>query len=428
MKPLETVTTAIANSFRSKLRTTLTILAIFVGAFTLTITNGLGTGISNYIDSQVAAVGPSNAFTVTKTDASTSPGSGPQKYDPNTRVLAAGGRPGSTQVALNQSDLDTLAAIPGITGVNPVSRLSPAYVQWNSQEKYQLSISPLAGAQPQLAAGAPLDDAGSEPQIVLPSSYITPLGLPGNDQAIGQDVTIGIQDAAGTMHTITARISGVEDNALLGSGGAFANKALTAALTDAQSTGAPAATKNTWTAATATFTPSTKAQINDIKSRLTAAGYTAQTLEDRIGTVKTVINGIIGVLDAFAIIALVAAGFGIVNTLLMSVQERTREIGLMKAMGMGSGSVFALFSTEAAFIGLLGSLIGSAAAIGLGTAISGVLARGPLSDLAGLQILSFAPGSVAGVILLVMIIAFLAGTLPAWRAARQNPIDSLRYE
>ena len=54
MKPLEILRTAIANTFRSKLRTTLTVVAIFIGAFTLTITNGLGTGISNYIDSQVA--------------------------------------------------------------------------------------------------------------------------------------------------------------------------------------------------------------------------------------------------------------------------------------------------------------------------------------------------------------------------------------
>lgn len=428
MNPLETLKTAIANSFRSKLRTTLTILAIFVGAFTLTITNGLGTGISNYIDSQVAAVGPSNAFTVTKTDTSAAAGTGPQKYDPNTRVLAAGGRPGSTQVALNQADLDAVAAVPGITAVAPVSRLNPSYIQWNGQDKYQLSVSPLAGAQPQLAAGEAMDDAGSQAQIILPTSYVTALGFTSNGQAVGQDVTIGIQDATGAMHSITARVNGVEENALLSAGGAFANKALTSALAEAQSTGAPALSKNTWTAATATFAPTAKSGIDDMKSQLTAAGYTAQTLEDRIGTVKTVINGIIGVLNAFAIIALVAAGFGIVNTLLMSVQERTREIGLMKAMGMGSGSVFALFSTEAAFIGLLGSLIGSAAAIGLGTAVSGALARGPLSDLAGLQILSFAPAPVAGVILLVMAIAFIAGTLPAWRAARQNPIDSLRYE
>lgn len=428
MKPLETLKTAITNSFRSKLRTTLTILAIFVGAFTLTITNGLGTGISEYIDAQVAAVGPGNAFTITKTGTNASPGSGPQKYDPEVKVLAAGGRPGSTQLALNPADLDKVAAVPGITGVSPVTRLSPSYIQWNTNGKYQLSVSPLAGAHPQLDAGTGLDDAAKQAQIILPASYIVPLGFSDNAQAVGQEISIGIQDAAGTMHTVTARISGVEQSALLGGGGAFANKALSAALADAQGVGAPAAAKDVWTAATATFDTTAPDRVSDMKSRLADAGYTAQTLEDRIGTVKTVISGIIGVLNAFAVIALVAAGFGIVNTLLMSVQERTREIGLMKAMGMGSGSVFALFSTEAAFIGLLGSLIGSAAAIGLGTAVSGALARGPLSDLAGLQILSFAPGPVAGVILLVMAIAFIAGTLPAWRAARQNPIDSLRYE
>src|SRR6476620_11276251 len=108
MNPLETLKTAITNSFRSKLRTLLTILAIFVGAFTLTITNGLGTGISNYIDSQIAAVGSSNSFTVGKTDTSGNPVSGPKKYDASTRVLATGGRPGSTQLALGQADLNTI--------------------------------------------------------------------------------------------------------------------------------------------------------------------------------------------------------------------------------------------------------------------------------------------------------------------------------
>ena len=62
--------------------------------------------------------------------------------------------------------------------------------------------------------------------------------------------------------------------------------------------------------------------------------------------------------------------FGIINTLLKSVQERTREIGLMKAMGMGGRSIFSLFSAEAVIIGFLGSAIGSLVAIGLGSVIS----------------------------------------------------------
>jgi putative ABC transport system permease protein len=427
MKPLETLKTAITNSLRSKLRTTLTILAVFVGAFTLTITNGLGTGISSYIDAQTAAVGSSNSFTIGKAGTATNSASGPKKYDPNTRSVAAGGRPGSIIQTLSQADMDKVAAVPGITSVTPVTRLSPDFIQGSNQDRYQVAVSPLAGANPQLTAGAPLDESAG-PQLILPAGYSTALGFGDDTEAVGRDAVIGITDATGTMHSITARVTGVEQSALLGGGGAFINKALSTALADAQNTGAPAAARTTWTAATATFNPSSAAQVADMKSQLTAAGYAAQSLDDRIGTVKTVINGIIGVLDAFAIIALIAAGFGIVNTLLMSVQERTREIGLMKAMGMGSGSVFALFSTEAAFIGFLGSAIGSAAAIGIGAAISGILARGPLSDLAGLNILSFAPGPVASVIVLVMVIAFIAGTLPAWRAARQNPIDSLRYE
>jgi putative ABC transport system permease protein len=119
---------------------------------------------------------------------------------------------------------------------------------------------------------------------------------------------------------------------------------------------------------------------------------------------------------------------GIVNTLLMSVQERTREIGLMKAMGMSGGKIYALFSTEAVFIGFLGSAMGALVAIGVGSAISNVLSETLLSDLQGLDVLKFAPASVAGIVLVVMLIAFLAGTLPARRASKQNPIDALRYE
>ena len=103
------------------------------------------------------------------------------------------------------------------------------------------------------------------------------------------------------------------------------------------------------------------------------------------------IDGIVLVLNAFAVIALLAASFGIVNTLLMSVQERTREIGLMKAMGMGSGRVFGLFSLEAVFIGFLGSAIGAAVGIVVGTAVSSALSGALLSNLPGLTLIAFDP-------------------------------------
>lgn len=112
----------------------------------------------------------------------------------------------------------------------------------------------------------------------------------------------------------------------------------------------------------------------------------------------------------------------------MSVQERTREIGLMKAMGMNGGRVYALFSTEAVFIGFLGSALGALAAVGVGSLASKLLGDSVFSGLPELQVVQFAPSSIAIIIGVVMLIAFLAGTLPARAAARENPIDALRYE
>jgi putative ABC transport system permease protein len=172
----------------------------------------------------------------------------------------------------------------------------------------------------------------------------------------------------------------------------------------------------------------TEDDIAAVKSDLQADDLAGQTIEDQLGVVQTVINGIIGVLSAFAVVALLAASFGIVNTLLMSVQERTREIGLMKAMGMSNGRVFALFSLEAAVIGLLGATIGALAAILVGSAIANVAADTLLADLPGLRILLFDPVNVIAVVGIITVIAFLSGVLPARRAARQNPIESLRYE
>jgi putative ABC transport system permease protein len=90
MRTVDLVSTAVANTFRSKTRTILTVLAIFVGAFTLTITNGLGTGINAFIDKTVASMGASDVLTVTKTTSATS--TGPQKYDPDAVASAPRGK------------------------------------------------------------------------------------------------------------------------------------------------------------------------------------------------------------------------------------------------------------------------------------------------------------------------------------------------
>ena len=220
---------------------------------------------------------------------------------------------------------------------------------------------------------------------------------------------------------------GVAQKSLLASGAGI-NQALTNTGADLQQAGINTANPR-YAIATAHFDDTMPlADIDALKQTVIDEGFSVQTIQDQLGVITTVIAGIVGVLNAFAVIALIAASFGIINTLLMSVQERTREIGLMKAMGMSSGKVFGLFSLEAIFIGFLGSALGAVVAVVLGTGISAALSAGPLAALPGLNILMFEPASIIAILLLIMTIAFLSGTLPARKAAKQNPIESLRYE
>ncbi|CAN5358672.1 ABC transporter permease [soil metagenome] len=431
MRAIDILTTAVGNSFRSRLRTSLTVIAIFIGAFTLTITNGLGAGINNYIDSQVASIGAPDVMNVTKPVEATDTTSGPKPYEESdpSEVASGTGRPGATVLALTEDDLDAIRSIDGIVSVEPLVAVAPDYIEYGDKGKFQLSISPLsAGVRIQLAAGSLFDDGGDDPQIILPTTYIDTLGYSSDEAAVGTTVSIGVTNALGEQTAIDATVVGVQEPTLFGATPSL-NEPLTTALYDAQNVGIPAGTTSQYASATAKFDPAaTDAEVAAIKADLVDAGYAGTTVADQIGTFQSVIDGIILVLNAFAVIALLAAGFGIINTLLMSVQERTREIGLMKAMGMSGGRIFALFSTEAVFIGFLGSAIGAGIAMIVGGVISRVLANGLLKDLAGLQILTFTPAAIATVLALVMGIAFVAAVLPASRAARQSPIDSLRYE
>lgn len=436
MKTVDLIGSAIANTFRSKTRTLLTILAIFVGAFTLTLTNGLGTGINAYIDDTVSSVGASDVMIVTKPSESSAAlggtDSGPAEYDPDSIESATSAVPGQTVVALTPDDLDTLADVDGVLDVQATKSLAADFIQFGDGTRFVVNAGSLVEGQTvQLAAGSAPDDDADQAQLVLPVSYVEPLGFDDDAAAIGEVVVIGITDAQREQHLVQATIVGVAEEGLASPAGAsvIPNDALTDELFEAQNIGVPADQVERYAQASVRFDPeATDADVTALKDRLADAGYTGSTVADQLGAFKTVVDGIVLVLNAFAVIALLAASFGIVNTLLMSVQERTREIGLMKAMGMGSGRVFTLFSLEAAFIGFLGSAIGGVLAVVAGTAISQALSGTLLADLPGLTLIAFDPVSIAGVIVVVMLIAFLAGTLPAARAAQADPVESLRYE
>ncbi|MDU1888851.1 MAG: FtsX-like permease family protein, partial [Enterococcus faecalis] len=248
--------------------------------------------------------------------------------------------------------------------------------------------------------------------------------------AVGETVQLGISSSLkGQEQVIEAKIVGVRNASVIQNGLSLMNKALIDKVVSINQADLPEHLKNQYAMIIAEVKKdSTPEQIKDIKKDLDKAGYLATTVEDEIGMIRNIINAITGVLTMFGAIALLAASFGIINTLYMSVQERTREIGLMKAMGLSNGKVFTIFSVEAALIGFFGSILGILGAVGVGNLVNRLATDSFLKALTGFKLIQFSLPSSLTIILVIMFIAFLAGTLPARRAAKLDPIESLRYE
>lgn len=434
MKNTDILKDAIGNTSRNKMRTSLTVMAIFVGAFTLTLTNSIGAGISSYIDNQLGSLGNPDILSVSK-PVEELKGSGPKEYKPAETGNASTDRAqrGAAQIGLSiallkDADIETIRGLANVKSVEPTVMANPDYIEGKNGKKYSFSPNPAAAVMnPDLKAGTSFTGVESSYEVILPPSYVESLGYSNDAEIINTKVTIGLTDATYKQQTVEATVVGVQNKSLFGESVSLSN-ALTKELSDLQKAGLPV-TENSYLSAIITMNPDLdEASVKALKEELTKVGLEGKSLDDQLGSVQAVINGLVGVLNAFAIITLIAASFGIMNTLLMSVKERTREIGLMKAMGMSSGKIYALFSTEAVFIGFLGSAIGAGVAMLVGTIASNVLSQTVLADLEGLTISLFTFPDVATVILVVMGIAFLSGTIPAANAAKQNPIDALHYE
>lgn len=425
MNIFKIVGSAFKNTFRSKLRTALTATAIFIGAFTLMLTNGIGTGINAYIDTQLDSIGGANVMDVRKgnlEDIKAAAGSGVKEYDPE-KVAGPMGMPFE---AMNGDDIKAIKSVPGVESVRAVYFANPDYISAGGK-KYELTVNvSLPGGDLDFMAGGGITD-DTKNQIVLQEDYVEALGFDSADAAIGETIEIGATGVSGDKKTIDATVVGVQKPTLINLG-VNTSENLRSEIHEANNVGLPAGVEETFLSAQITYdTTLGEEHVQALKDALDKKGFYGATVTDQIGMFKTIIDVIVTVLNGFAVIALIAAGFGIINTLLMSVQERTREIGLMKAMGLSSGRVFSLFTFEALFIGLLGSVMGLLAGWGVGFAINNI-ARGSLEALGGIDVIVFTAPNVLSIVAIILVIAFIAGTLPAARAARQNPIDALRYE
>jgi len=142
---------------------------------------------------------------------------------------------------------------------------------------------------------------------------------------------------------------------------------------------------------------------------------TQEAIQEMVGEVLGTIEAVLG---GIAAISLVVAGVGIINTMTISVMERTREIGIMKAIGSKSRDVLLLFISETVLTGLVGGIFGALVGFGLGRVI-GTYVNIPVSTSPYLGV------AVTGFAILT---SALSGLYPAWKAAKMNPVEALRYE
>ena len=148
--------------------------------------------------------------------------------------------------------------------------------------------------------------------------------------------------------------------------------------------------------------------------------FTIQTAEQLMETFDTIINMVTVVIGGIVSISLLVGGIGIMNIMLVSVTERTREIGICKAIGAKRHHILMQFLIEALLLSLLGGLIGLALGFGLGTLISNSIPSFPSASIPMWSIgLALGFSAFVGV---------LFGILPAAKAANLDPIDALRYE
>ncbi len=426
MKYSDILRTASSNMLRSKLRSFLTIIAIFIGALTLTLTNGIGAGVSTYIDKQLGNIGAEDVLIIQ----GKSPGplaNEPKPFDEDSNTSNAGGFP---MILLSQKDIESITKQPGIKSAEFDLNVAPNYIVGTNSSKFQTNVNTFQdGINIITTAGGSPDNASAQNQILLTPEFVTPLGFASAEAAVGQTITLGIKTPAGVQREVKATISGVQEKSLMSTGGQVINRHLVRELHAIQTENLPENLRNQHPVIVARFDTSlSETELQSLKDNLDAMNYSASTVKDQIGIVKQVIDAIIMVLNFFAAIALIAASFGIVNTLLMAVQERTKEIGLMKAMGMRSKRIFALFSIEAILLGFWGSLLGTLAGVGIGQVINGFASEGFLKDFPGFDLMAFPAKSILTIMLIIMGVAFLASTMPARRASKKDPIEALRYE
>lgn len=384
---------ALSNLLRRPLRTLLTVLGIAIGMTAVVALLSLSGGLERALTAQFERLGHDVAL-----------------------LLPAGAGSGASAGSLGSAeriDLSALEALPGAADVGALLRRTLPVAAGETR-----GFLVVIGVYPAVSAAARFLErfelaAGREPapdreEALLTEQAARDLGVePGEAIQIARHMftVSGVLRPTGDANTEGAIFVPLEALWELTDGGRLVSLAWVRAAPDVDVERLAAA----------------------IEERLRAAGarFTVQTAKRLGDVVRTVLGVLKGTLTGIAAVALLVGSVGLMNTMYTAVLERTREIGLLAALGARPGQIALLFVLEAGMLGLIGGLLGLVFGLGLALSVASLVALG-----AGAAALSpvVSPGLVGLALLLSMGLGVLAGWLPARRAAGLSPVEALRYE
>ena len=439
MRWWELILLALGSIGRRPLRVGLTVsgVAIAVGAMVSML--GFGLGVHGLLDVSVEKLGLLHRIEVTP------------------RVLrdSVGGEPpAGAPMILDDAALERLAAIPGVSAAYPLLRIASVLAtrDGRSSEATAVGLPPDAlGAsliEGLLVAGR-LFSANGEAEALIARELARDLGFESPAAAPGSTIEIRAEgfaprhgaDFRFEERRIEVRVSGVFDVPPFAFGlgkdaiivpaevaRGLPGSHLEAALARLRSGGDPSPAGAGY--AQVVVRVANLLELGRIEDDIRAMGFEARALMGEVEELRKWFLLERGMIFAVGTVALVVAGLGIINTLLMSVLERFREIGLYKAIGASDGDVRLIFLAEASLVGLAGGLGG----LGLGLVVSRVIefffdryARSVGVD-EFFGTFRFPLWLLAGAMAFALLVSILSGVYPAHRAARVDPIEALRGE
>jgi putative ABC transport system permease protein len=415
VKLFESLAIAIRSLLANKLRSSLTMLGIIIGVGAVITLMSVGRGAQAAITSTFEQLG-TNLLSVMS------------------RSPEVGGIAGLSPVFVTPTlTLDDAKALEGVPSVVAVAPVNENFVEVTAGGESKVAI--IHGASPEyqevynysLAAGQFFSDrnvAYRDNVVVLGSEVAEELF--GSDDPVGQWVKIKGKrfTVVGVFEPKGGAIMGVSlDNVVVTPITTFQTRLFT----NRTARGEDAVQSISLTVASAEAIDEVTSEIETIlrkRHRLAADekdDFAVVSMEQMLGIFQQVTGIFTIVLGAIASVSLLVGGIGIMNIMLVSVTERTREIGIRKAVGAKRRDILIQFILEAAMLSLLGGGIGIVGGGGLSFLISKL-------EISGITIHSVvSPDIVILAVSVSVFIGVVSGMYPAMRAARLNPIDALRY-